>query len=727
MLKFLQFDYELESAFPLNDPETEFYRTFQKEFENDSDYALIGIQNNDGIFQYDFLEKIDSLTRLIKDIPDVLSVQSPTNVKQFKRVNLYNKLAQTPYLHWKDPSRYAVDSALVYNSPNLANTIFSRDRKTVLIFVKNTNKLNAKGCEALADNIDGAISQFTFDKVHRAGKCMGQTDFIRMMRGEVVIFIGAAFLMIILFLLFAYRKLWGIYIPISVVALTVLWLMGTMVVTGKKVDIVSNIIPTILLVIGISNAVHLLTHYLTDVRDGVFKLKALRSAIKEVGLATIMTTTTTAIGFLSLTTSSFRPLIQMGIYSTFGLVFAFLLTYTLMPAIIALHPPLLTDKRNRDFWKHKLTRMFYWTKSNQKGIMIVSIGLIILGAIGASQIRVNNYVLPDLKPDSSLRKDFGFFAETFSGVRPFEVVVETKDTSDKARLIELDILQEIEVVDSFIAKLYNADNVVSPASIMSQSNCIYHSGDTTYYRLPRSTEVTQTLRRNLKKNLRQTGLTNRFNRQMNKSRISAQVADFGGRVLLKKNQELYDFIDTNFPNSKVKYKVTGSAHLMDVNTSNLTKDVLGGLALAVAIIAVLFGFLLRSFKMMLICLLPNFLPLLFVAGLMGFMGIELKLSTSIIFIISFGIAVDDSIHFISRFRHELKTNNVNHAVKNTFVHTGKAILVTSLILMAGFLTLCFSDFLGTFNIGILIATTLLVALIADLTLLPVLILKYYKK
>jgi len=177
----------------------------------------------------------------------------------------------------------------------------------------------------------------------------------------------------------------------------------------------------------------------------------------------------------------------------------------------------------------------------------------------------------------------------------------------------------------------------------------------------------------------------------------------------------------------VKYKVTGSAHLMDVNTSNLTKDVLGGLALAVAIIAVLFGFLLRSFKMMLICLLPNFLPLLFVAGLMGFMGIELKLSTSIIFIISFGIAVDDSIHFISRFRHELKTNNVNHAVKNTFVHTGKAILVTSLILMAGFLTLCFSDFLGTFNIGILIATTLLVALIADLTLLPVLILKYYKK
>jgi len=415
----------------------------------------------------------------------------------------------------------------------------------------------------------------------------------------------------------------------------------------------------------------------------------------------------------------------MGLYATIGLVFALVLTYTLMPAIIVVHPPLNSDRKSQDFWNRKLTRMFHWAAHYQKEIIIGSLIVIVIGGIGAYQIRVNNYVLPDLKEDSQPRKDFAFFAETFSGVRPFEVVVTVKDTNQT--VFEWETLKEIQVIDSFLTELYAADNLISPAVIMKQANVIYHSGDTTFYKLPKSEQVNQTLTRNVRRNMKQAGIQNRVTKKMRKGRISAQIADFGGSTLLKKNQQFYDFIEKEFPFSPVEYRVTGSAHLMDVNTSYLTKDVLTGLLVAVAIIAIIFGFLLKSVKMMFICLLPNLLPLLFVGGLMGYMGIELKLSTSIIFIISFGIAVDDSIHFISRFRHELLTNTVKGAVKETFVHTGKAIVVTSLILMGGFLTLTLSDFLGTFNMGLLIASTLFIAVIADLTLLPVLILKFYKK
>ncbi len=337
---------------------------------------------------------------------------------------------------------------------------------------------------------------------------------------------------------------------------------------------------------------------------------------------------------------------------------------------------------------------------------------------------MNNYILEDLKKSHIQYKDFAFFAEEFGGARAFELVIHTKDSTQT--VLDMEVLKEIERVDDFLTTQYGVKNLVSPAVLIKSFNQVYNQGLSEQYRLPRSPKKAREFAKRLQQNTDKVEANRLMNKQQNVGRISGKIPDWGSYIIRQKNIELQNFIAQELGESQLDYRITGTAHLMDLNNSFLAENVLIGLAIAIGIIAILFAFLLPSVKLLWLVLIPNILPLLFVAGMMGFVGIDLKISTSIIFIIAFGIAVDDSIHFLSRFRREVQQHDVVEAVRRTYLTTGKAIVVTSLILAAGFLTLCSSNFLGTFNMGLLVAITLLVALLADLLLLPVLLIRFYK-
>ncbi len=719
-LRNISFDYDLEKLFPANAEETLFFQEFRATFENDNDYILIGIRNEEGVFRYDFLSKIDSLSNRLALLPDVDFVQSPTNLKDYQKRPMSAKLMELPILHWKNPDKYKADSLKIYEKTDLVGQFFAD--QTVLIFVKNTNLLEEEGCGHLYHHINEVLADFEFDELHIAGKCFGQTNFIQMIEREVKVFIGASVLVIMLFLLFSYRTLWGVWMPLSVVGLTVLWTIGIMVFTGKSIDIISNIIPTILLVIGISDTIHLLTNYLHRRKRGEEKVLALKAACKEVGLATMMTTFTTAIGFISLTTSSFLPLVDLGIYATIGLVIALFLTYTLLPALVMLHGPLYSQAQNVGGWADDfLTKCFYWVEGHQKMIMLISAFVVLLGLVGASQIKVNNFLLEDLKESNHQKQAFNFFEDHFAGARSFDMVLSLPDST--VSLFTPEILREIAAVDSFLVEEYGVRNIISPAVFAKQANRIQHNGREKFYKIPEKASQIRQLAQNIDKFKDQMPIDRFLAEDRRSARVSGQIPDLGSLVLQEKEASLYAFID-RLPNVQLDYRITGTPYLLDLNNSFLARNVLLGLAFAIGIIALIFGFLLRSVKMVLLTLIPNLLPLLFIAGVMGFVGIDLKISTSIIFIISFGIAVDDSIHFLSRFRMERAKHPLRRALLNTYLDTGKAISITSIILTSGFMVLCLSDFLGTFYIGLLISITLLVAMIADLTLLPVLLLAH---
>jgi predicted RND superfamily exporter protein len=725
-LKNLRFDYELERFFPLNNESTVFFEQFQSTFGNDSDYLMVGLRNEAGIFDKGFLQKADSLYLELKKVEEIEFILAPTRIREQLRNRYATVPIERPWLHVNDESRYAADSARIYQS-DWKNFLFAEDRQSVMLFVRHQDHLNQEGMRILVDKVRQVTNSFDFEEVHYAGKSFGQSTYVRLIRKETILFVSVSVIIVILFLWVSYRKLWGIWMPLSVVALSILWTMGIISMLGRPIDLISNIIPTLLLIIGIADVIHLLTHYLRSRKQGIDKWSAIKTSVRVVGKATLLTTLTTALGFLTLTSSGFISLIELGIFATIGLIIALMLTYTFLPALILLHSPFYrADRDFSGFWEKLLTPCFEWVMKNQRWIIGAGLLVFVLGIWGASKIRINNYILTDLSKDHPLQVDQRFFAEKFGGDRTLEIQVSVRDTG-RTTIFSPAILKELEKVGQYLEEEYGGSNLISPAVLMAHANRAYHFGNNSFFSIPDSAGLIQPLVRRLKQYDSRFEMNRLVTEDQRQARVRAQIPDWGSYVIEQKNEAFYRFLEQELPERQLTYTITGTPHLIDLNNRFLAQNVLKGLLIALLVIALIFAFLFRSARLMLITLVPNVLPLVFIGGLMGFMGIDLKISTSIIFIIAFGIAVDDSIHFLSRFQREYKRQPLLDAVRTTYLTTGKAIVVTSLILLGGFMSFCLSGFEGTFYVGLLVSITLLVALIADLTILPVLLAKLLRK
>lgn len=725
----LEYDYNFEAFFPKDSPETEFFKEYRKQFETDNDFILIGIRNDKGIFKQQFLQDVDRLTKALKKLPYVEDVISPTNIIEYRRYAMHPALVKVPYIHLNDTSKYQSDSLRLFSSKEWVGVLVSDSIPSLAVLVKHQQLLSNQGCKELSNKVASLVVDFYFQEVHLAGRSEGQTIYIDIVERETTIFVGASVVLIIMFLFIAYRSFWGIWMPLSVVGLVVLWTMGTMVLTGKKIDLLTNIIPTMLMVIGISAVVHLLTHYLGERSKNKGREEALHSSVKHIGLATVLTTLTTMIGFLTLLTSTVKPVVDLGIYGSIGLVFSLILTYSWFPSILTLHKPIFSNRINSfaHKWNELLNALNQQVQRNYKKILGYSLVFTCLMVYGALQMRQDNYILEGLKKDHPKQIDFTYFEHYFSGARPFEMKLWLSDSNKS--VFDPTIINQLNKLHRFLEEEYGVGGLISPISLIKKANQVNHAGKEEYYLLPAKRKKIKLLENDLKR-YRNLSKTNLFlNQQHSVSRWVGKVPDLGSFEIKRRDEKLKQFFKNNLDSNLIHYKLTGAANLVDLNNHYTANNVIEGLMIAIALIGIIVGLLFKSIKMALISIVPNVLPLVVTAGVMGFFGIDFNLSTSLIFIIAFGIAVDDSIHFLSRLKYELKQLNhpIELALENTFLSSGKAIIVTTLILSGGFLSLCLSDFLGTFYIGLLICLTLIIALIADLLLLPALLLAVFKK
>jgi len=383
-----------------------------------------------------------------------------------------------------------------------------------------------------------------------------------------------------------------------------------------------------------------------------------------------------------------------------------------------------SKRKYHSFLSKKIEALYQFVLKNPYKIIITALIICLLSIAGAFQIKTDNFMLDDLKESHPMIQDFSFFENNFSGTRPLDMLIELRDTSQT--IFDLEVLNEIEKVGAFLEKEYEAKGIITPATIIKHANMISHFGKTGYFKLPKNAIVTEQLSKRIDQFAEKLKVDKLIGKQEKRGRIIGKLPDWGSHLILQKNKAFNSFLEQEIPNRLLNYKMTGTMHLVDINNQLLVSNILWGLLIAVCMIGLLIAILFKSIRLVLITIVSNLLPLIIVAGLMGVLGIDLKISTSIIFIISFGVAVDDSIHFLSKFKKKVNIHSVDKAIQITFQTTGKAIIITSVILISGFLTLCISDFLGIFYIGIFVAFTLFVALIVDLTLLPVLLMKYYK-
>jgi predicted RND superfamily exporter protein len=561
-----------------------------------------------------------------------------------------------------------------------------------------------------------------------AGRSVGQGYFVDRLEYELTLFISVSCIFIVLFLIIAFRSAWGVIVPLVVVFLSIIWLIGTMSLTGKAIDPLLSIVPTILFVVGMSDVVHIISKYFDELRKKKGKLAALKTALREVGIATFLTSLTTAVGFLTLMSSNIMPIREFGLYSAIGVFIAYGLAFTLLPAVLVLSKaPKVSNSHNQgSFWTNKLHSLYLWVIRNRKGILVGSIVMLGLCFWGISKVQVNNELLEDLREDNPMKQEYRYFEKKYAGARPFEMSIQITDSTKN--VFDWEVMQAMDKVDAFIRNEYEAGALVSPLNFVKMLNRADHSGRAEYYKIPESKGKLKKLTRDMKRMKKNEAFGQFVQEDLQRMRMTGKVGDIGAIRIREKNVLLAEFWEEHVPAGLMSYELTGMAVLIDKNNSYLSTTMVTGLLIAFLIVALIVGLMYRDIKMVIISLIPNMLPLFMIAAIMGFTGIYLKVSTSIIFTIAFGIAVDDTIHFMSKLRLELgKGRTMQYALKRTFIGTGKAIIITSLILSSGFITLTLSTFKGTSYTGSLLSLTLLFAVVADLLLIPVLVWIFYGK
>ena len=716
--------HDLKSFFVEGDSDLDFYNDFRKSFKSDENILMIAIYNEKGVYDYKLLHEIHDFTLKCKRIPHVINANSITTYKDF--INSPMGIMSFPFLHYKDSTKYISDSIRISKNSNINDWFVSKDSKTLTVILETDPRIDEKSKDHLISNLDTLLENYSFEEVHFAGSLNYETRYFRMIGKELQFNIILSSIVIVLVLIIIFRSIAGVLIPVITVIISMVFLYGLLGLFSRPLNVLSTLFPTIMLIVGISNLIHILSKYKDLLSKGLDRKKAIAETFKELRITIFITSLTTAIGFFSLAISSMKAFRNFGIEAGIGVLIAFVVSVTFVPAL--LHNIKAKSIGENQILKNSvlsqiLDKIFKMVIKFPTRIIAVTAVIFIVSIFGLLHINTNNFILSNFSNTSPLKKDFIFFEENLSGVRTFEMSVSTFEGDS---LTDINILRKIDKLQSYLEDSLDFKQVYSPVSIYKSMNRIYNGGVSNTYVLPENqSKINKYDKVALKLNRK---LYSQFiDSTHTKGRITARIKDIGTTKIKYLNQQTNDWINNNITDNNLKFRTTGSMFLTDKSNDYLIRNMLMSLALAFIIVSILMFLLFKDLKMVIISLIPNILPLFVVAAIIGFTDIIFNGSVAIIFSIGFVIAVDDTIHFLSKFKLELsKGHDIKKAIKITLEETGKAIITTSIILFFGFIILVHSEMKGVFYQGLLVAIMLLTALIADLFLLPVLLIRFIK-
>ena len=718
----LRFDYEFENFFPEGNESLSFFKAYRNAFESDNDFILISLVNKGGIFQQNFLDKVVQFTDSLRELPHIRTVVSPLEAVyyDFGPSALGNRKKR--FFHPENPATYKADSLRLGMTKLPIQALVSIEHQSLLLIVNNEQMISKKKSDELANALNALMKRQDFDELRSMGKILGQKVYVSVLQKEFVTFMGISILLLIVFLLIAYRSLWGVLIPIATVLLAVIGSLGFMQLNGSQLNMITTLLPVIMLVVGMSDVVHLVSKYLEEIRSGNNKIDAIKMMIKKVGMATLLTSLTTALGFFTLVAINITPIKTFGLYTAIGVLLAFVLSILFIPAIFILikTPKIAKVKQSQTAWDRVLAKLYLLLCRNRKTVLGVYALLTIISIYGASKVRFDYYLMQDLSESHELMQDLRYFQKYHGGIRPFEMAIIPKGDY---KISDYKVIREVEKLTNFLDTAYGVHQLLAPSTPYKFINYLMRNSSEDYFRIPTNEKRYNYIKRQLTQFSDREEWSSLVNEKQNLGRVYGRMNDPGSATILKRNEMLENFYRENIDAEMLSYKLTGSAAMVDESSRIVSRSILYGLLSAFLLIAIAMGFLFRSAKMALLSLIPNLFPILLTAGIIGFANIQLSMTTAIVFTIAFGIAVDDTIHFLSRYRQEMRFGRSRlFALRRTYISTGKAMIITTIILLGGFGSLLFSSFLSTFYIGLFVSLTLIFALITDMVLLPVLLL-----
>ena len=732
--KSVNLSYEMAKILPETSVIFKDYENFKHHFGDNKNTMVIGAINPN-LFEIPYYNAWVNLSREINAIPGVESTTSIDDLSLLIKDSIQKSFKTIPWYKKEDQSQEAFNESVnqLMNQPFYKELFYNEKSKASLMLVTiNPEILKTKDREALIYLIHQKGEEFSHKQkleLHYSGLPYLRTVNSIQIRKEITLFIVLTlFITAFIFYLF-FRSVRATLISMFVVIIGVIWSFGSMSIFGFEISIIMALVPPVIVVIGIPNCIFLLNKFHNEFRRHKNKIKAISRIINKVGNITLLTNLSTASGFAAFILTKSQTLKEFGLIASMNIMLIFLFSLFLIPiALSYFDPPKRkhTQHLDKKWVKDVVNTLIHLVQYKRAQIYIVSIFVVVLGVLGIFQIKTTGNLTDDLPKSGVLYKDAKFFEEHFSGLIPTEILVDTKKRNGVMKLSVLRKISELQtVLDSFPA----ISRTISIADLAKYSKQSFYNGDTNFYEIPNSQEkgwISSYIKNSQYENkLSDITLSDSLNQI---ARISMRMTDISTPRLDSLMAVLQPKIDKIFDSEKYNVSMTGSSIVFLTGTKYLIKNLFTSLFLVIVLISIFMAWMFNSFRMVVVSLIPNLIPLLLTAAIMGYSGITIKPSTILVFSIAFGISVDDTIHFLAKYRQELlvKKWNIKRSVIAALKETGVSMIYTSIVLFCGFFIFIASEFGGTVALGLLVSIALLIAMLANLLLLPALLLTLEK-
>jgi len=707
------------------------YEDFLEKFGEEGNTIAFAIKDS-SLYEVENFNRWNRLNKQLAAFPEVDYVVSIDNLKELIRDKEEQQFILKPLIEKTPLNNIEVDSLIQYmfnNLPFYDNLLYNKETGTIrtLVYMDKDIVNTPVRKDFILKDLHTLITDF--EKESKMDVRVSGMPYIRTMNtqhiiDEIGIFIAAALIVTSLIFFFFFRSVRATLISMCVVLIGVMWAFGILGLLKYEITVLTALIPPLIIVIGIPNCIFLINKYQQEVKKHGNQALSLKRVISKIGNATLMTNVTTACGFATFIITDSKLLTEFGIVASINILCIFMLSILIIPIVYSfMHLP--KTKHLKHLNKKWIDAFVNWMEHivREKRITIYSISLIalIISIIGIYQIKISGNLVEDMPKNTGFYKDIQFFDKEFNGIMPIEIVI---DTERKKGVLKPVTLKKMNELGEMIEETPELSKPISVVNLVKYSKQAFYSGIPKYYQLPTSQEY-NFIMDVARKSQGNEGLIENFVDSTGQvARITTFIKDVPTERMEEIEKSMLDKIKKIFPKDRFNVYVTGKALLFLKGTKYLVKNLVLSLSLAILLIALFMAYLFRSFRMIVISLIPNLLPLAITAGIMGFVGVPIKPSTILVFSIAFGISVDDTIHFLAKYRQELSANNwrIQKSVYAALRETGVSMFYTSIVLFFGFSVFTISSFGGTVALGALVSATLLFAMLANLILLPSLLL-----
>lgn len=746
----VRLSYELAKILPTTDAEYQQYEQFKTRFGPDGRVMVIGVES-DSMYQLRFFNDWYALGRTIRAIDGIKDVVSNADLYDVVRDDSARTFRVRPLVPRPITTQAGVDSLRIRigSLPFYRNLVSdSSGRAHLMAITFDPKVVNTKNRIAIVRHVEAIADSFGTahqSAVHLSGMPYIRTEFSAKVSSEMSLFIGLAFLVTALILLYFFRSLTVVLAALAVVGVGVIWATGYIVVLGYDITLLTGLIPPLIIVIGVPNAIFLLNRYHEELNKrsadaGRSQSEALAISTAKVGETTFFANVTTSIGFFVFYFTDSPLLLQFGLVAAFGIMTTYGVSLILIPIIFS-YLPVPSPKQRGHLDRRQVSGFLTWVdrlvRTRRTAIYSFIAVLTVISVVGALRIKAIGYVVDDLPKNDPIYTDLKFIESRFKGIMPFEVSIDTKRPG---RVLTPQTLTKIRLLEREFSKYGEFTRPLSLVEGVKFFYQAYRGGDPKYYALPGALELNQLA--SYTPRLR--GSEGLFKGYLDSTgrytRISFQMPDVGTVHTTQLLNQLQPRADSIFnidretgrrvaADQQYDVRITGSSVVFTKGNEYLLTNLAESTVLAVLLVSVILVILLRDLRLSLIAILPSVVPLIVTAGIMGFAGIHLKPSTILIFSIAFGISSDGTIYFITKYRDQLRNQaiSLDQAISETIRYTGLSMFYTAIILFAGFAVFTASTFQGTVALGILVSITLLMGMASNLILLPAFLLTVDKQ